>query len=379
MTKLKIGFVFDDSLDKPDGVQQYMLTLGAWLTAQGHEVHYLCGQTSRTDVPNVHSLARNLRVRFNGNRLSVPLPAPRRRLRAVLQEQVFDIIHVQVPYSPLLSGRLLRLLPASTPVIGTFHVLPYGRLVTWANRTLASINHRTARRFDAMISSTVPTQEFAKRVYGFDSVVIPHPIRLASFQAAAQPGAIPIIVFLGRLVERKGARHLLAAVQYIRDRQLFTQPFTVIIGGKGELLEPLQRFAQAHQLDKIVSFAGFVAEADKAAFLAQADIAVFPSTGGESFGISLLEALAAARGVVLGGDNPGYRAVLAPLSEDQLIRPNDPKDFAEQLASWLRDAAARERTSAAQKTYVQQFDVAVVGQQVGEIYNQALHLKRNVR
>ena len=379
MTKLKIGFLYDDSLDKPDGVPQYVLTLGGWLTAQGHDVHYMVGQTDRTDVPNVHSLARNLHVRFNGNHLSIPLPARRRRLRQLLADEQFDIIHVQVPYSPFLAGRILRLLPPTTGVIGTFHVLPYGWVATWANRCLALLTRRTDRRFDAMISSTAPTQAFAKQVYGFTSTIIPHPITLANFRTPLAQTSIPTIVFLGRLVERKGARHLLEAINYLQTHNLFTGQFRVIIGGRGELLEKLQNFVNTHDLSEIVSFAGFVAEADKATFLSQADVAIFPSLSGESFGISLLEALATARGVVLGGDNPGYRAVLAPLSDDRLVRPNDQVAFAISLAWWLNDTAARAHASTDQKAYVQRFDIGIVGPQVVEIYNQALHLKRNVR
>ena len=67
---MKIGFVLDDSLDKSDGVQQYVLTLGHWLHSQGHEVHYLVGQTERTDIQNVHSLSKNVRAKFNQNRMS---------------------------------------------------------------------------------------------------------------------------------------------------------------------------------------------------------------------------------------------------------------------------------------------------------------------
>ena len=111
---MKIGLVLDDTLDTPDGVQQYVLQVGAWLTDQGHEVHYLVGQTARTDIPNLHSLSRNLKVRFNGNRMSMPLPASRRKLRAFLQEMQFDVLHVQVPYSPFMAGRLLSVAPAST-------------------------------------------------------------------------------------------------------------------------------------------------------------------------------------------------------------------------------------------------------------------------
>lgn len=78
---MKIGFVLDDGLDSPDGVQQYILTLGTWLEKQGHEVHFLVGQTERTDISNVHVLARNIGVRFNHNRLTIPLPANHGRIK----------------------------------------------------------------------------------------------------------------------------------------------------------------------------------------------------------------------------------------------------------------------------------------------------------
>ncbi len=55
---MKIGFVLDEGLDKPDGVQQYILTLGTWLSDAGHEVRYLVGQTSRTDIPGLHSIPK---------------------------------------------------------------------------------------------------------------------------------------------------------------------------------------------------------------------------------------------------------------------------------------------------------------------------------
>jgi phosphatidyl-myo-inositol alpha-mannosyltransferase len=129
---MKIAFALDDTLDTPDGVQQYVLSLGSWLAAQGHNVHYLVGNTTRNDVTNVHPLSRNWKVRFNGNRMSIPLPVSRHKLRAFLAEQQFDVLHVQVPYSPFLAGQLMRAAPASTAIIGTFHILPYSRMVTFA-------------------------------------------------------------------------------------------------------------------------------------------------------------------------------------------------------------------------------------------------------
>ena len=63
---MKIGLVVDDGLDKPDGVQQFVLTLGKWLSENGHEVHYITSSTKRIDLPNLHALSKSLTVSFNG-------------------------------------------------------------------------------------------------------------------------------------------------------------------------------------------------------------------------------------------------------------------------------------------------------------------------
>src|SRR5688572_33467442 len=132
MNKLKVGLVLDGSLDKTDGVQQYVLILGKWLASEGHEVHYLVGETERTDLPNIHSLTRNVSVRFNKNRMSTPLPANLRPIRRLLQQEQFDVLHVQVPYSPVLAGRIIKAADARTAVVGTFHILPHSKFVTLA-------------------------------------------------------------------------------------------------------------------------------------------------------------------------------------------------------------------------------------------------------
>ena len=372
---MKIGLVLDDTLDTPDGVQQYMLGVGGWLAEQGHEVHYLVGDTTRTDIPNVHPLSRNMRVRFNGNRMSMPLPANRRKLRAFLDEQQFDVLHVQVPYSPFMAGQLIRLASPRTAVVGTFHILPYSRMVTFANRLLAFANRRSGMRFDAMLAVSAPARQFATAVYGYNCQVVPNPVRLAQFRDAVSDDPALTIVFLGRLVLRKGPLLLLQAVAYLREHGLYTGEFRVIIGGKGELSTELERFVREHRLEEVVSLAGFVEEAAKANFLAAADIAVYPSTSGESFGIVLLEAMAAARGVVLAGNNPGYASVMQPYP-DQLFDPTDVVAFAEKLAWYLDHSMGRARAAELQRQYVEKFDVNVVGTELLTVYGKALQSRQ---
>ena len=74
LDKLTIGFVLDDSLDRNDGVQQYVLLLGFWLSKRGHDVHYITSTTTRNDLANLHSIGKQLRVNFNKNKVGTPLP-----------------------------------------------------------------------------------------------------------------------------------------------------------------------------------------------------------------------------------------------------------------------------------------------------------------
>jgi len=371
---MKIALILDDTLDTPDGVQQYVLNVGSWLTEQGHEVHYLVGQTTRTDIPNIHVMSRNLHVRFNGNRMSIPLPVSRRRLKVFLAEQRFDVLHVQVPYSPFMAGRLVKAAPTGTAVVGTFHILPYSAWVTLANRLLAMVNRRSGKRFDHMLAVSAPARLFANEVYGYNAEVLHNPIRLTQFEKIVSDSPTTNIVFLGRLVARKGALQLLQAVAYLREQRLYTDDFRVYIGGKGELLPELTTFVQAHDLAGTVILQGFVEEAEKPMFLAGADIAVYPSLAGESFGIVLLEAMAAARGVVLAGNNPGYASVMQPYP-DQLFNPRDTKAFAELLAWQLDHPAARARASELQQGYVQHFDINEVGARLTTVYTHALQTR----
>jgi phosphatidyl-myo-inositol alpha-mannosyltransferase len=378
---MKIGLVLDDSLDKVDGVQQYVLTVGEWLSHQGHEVHYLVGETHRQDLKHVHSLSRNLAVSFNGNRLSTPWPASRGRLKRLLDKEHFDILHVQMPYSPFMAGRLVKLAGGNCAVIGTFHVLPYSWRERWATYSLRIFLAGSLRRFDVGLSVSRPAQKFAKQSLGFHSEVSPNVVDVRRYKAAKplaqfMDGKVNIM-FLGRLVPRKGCLELLTAIQELHRRG-HLQNVRVIIAGKGALRETLERFVHNNHLQHVVHFAGFIKESDKARFLATADIAVFPSLAGESFGIVLIEAMAAGARVVLGGDNPGYRSVLGA-QPSQLVAPHSTASFARSLQHFIRNSRSRQRAHHWQNEQIGQYDVATVGKQLIQIYAKALQSRRSMQ
>ena len=378
MKHYKIALVLDDSLDKPDGVQQYMLTVGQWLTSQGHEVHYLVGETSRTDIPHVHSLSKNVKVRFNHNRMSMPLPASKSAIRKLLSQENFDIIHVQMPYSPFLAGRIVKIARAKTAVVATFHIAPHSFTVHAANVLLRQITGGSLKRLDDIISVSRVAQDFARQTFGVDSQVIPNTLPLGPFEDAkpfTKYAKTTNIVFLGRLVERKGCQYLLKAVNRLHREHALPANCQVVICGKGPLEASLKDYVRGHELDEIVRFEGFIEEADKPRYLASADIAVYPSTGGESFGIVLLEGMAAARGVVLGGSNPGYVSVIGEHPE-ALFDPADETEFAGKLKHYLQDAQARKDAHDWQSRFVKAFDVSTVGKAIVGVYEDALHKRQ---
>ena len=433
---LTIGLVIDDGLDAPDGVQQYVLTVARELAARGHEVHLVASTTARTDLDRLHVLGRNLRVRFNGNVLSSPLPARARDLDTLLREVRVDVLHVQLPHSPFMAGRLVRRVPDDVAVVGTFHILPESRLVAMGTRGLGLLERRTLRRFDEVMAVSAPAAEFARTSFGVTAAVVPNPVDLARFPAPAahdderaataahddrtavaassdRSGSAPQdertatavhaeqgvtaprqegagraaadeatmgqrplrVVFLGRLVVRKGPRELVDAAAYVVDHRLVGRPWTLTLAGSGPLDDELRTKVAFEGLTDRVDMPGFVTEAAKAALLADADLVVLPSTGGESFGISVVEAMAGGGGPVLAGDNPGYRSTMAGL-EDQLVAPRDRVAFGQALARWLLDDDARARATERQRVAARRFDVHTVVDDIESTYRRAVATRR---
>jgi phosphatidylinositol alpha-mannosyltransferase len=376
--RLTVGLVLDTSLDPPDGVQQYVIAIGEWLRRQGHDVHYLVGQTEHRDLPNIHSLARNITVQFNGNRTTIPLYARRRAMRRILREYGFDVLHVQTPHHPLMAQRLILSANPRTAVIGTFHIAAYSRLVTVGGKLLGWWLRPSLKRFDRMVSVSPAAARFEEETFGLATEVLPNVIDWQHFHAAKTlpqyDDDVLTILFLGRLVPRKGCGLLLEAVAKLA-RQTGLPHFRVVICGKGQQATHLERYITEHQLSDIVEMVGFVSEADKPRYYASADIAVFPSSGGESFGIVLLEAMASGQAAVLAGDNPGYRSVMEPRPKS-VFDAADASGLAELLKHYLLNEASRQATAAWGTGYSKSFDTDAVGQKLVGIYREALRKRR---
>lgn len=376
---LTIGFVFDDTLDALDGVQQHIITIGTELVRRGHDVHYLVGETHHSPVPQTVSLARNVMVSFNGNRMRIPLPVRKREIRAALAHNNYDILHIQAPYSPLFGGRVLECAPQSTGVVATYHIASIDRRARYGGRALGLVNAHSHRRVDEVIAVSQVAAQYAQFTAHTHGTIIANPVNVEKFATAAhratRDAAHPHIVFLGRLVPRKGAQLLLDALDYGERHGMFPMPgLHVTIAGEGPLMDDCVQ--RAARLRTPVQFVGTVDEG-KADLLASADVAVFPAIGGETFGIVLPEAIASGAGVTLAGDNPGYRWTMRG-DEDALfsVGPDHARVLAERIERALTDAPWARRLHAREEALLDRYNVQAVTDEVEQVYARAIADRR---
>lgn len=369
---MKIAFVLDDSLDRPDGVQQYVLTLAAWLTRHNHQVMFICSETIRDDLDNCHSITKNISVAFNKNRLSIPLPTKKAAIHSVLIQEKPDIVHLQMPHSPFLGGRVVRACKKlGIPVIGTFHVAPFSMVEKSGLALMRPFYQRQAKSIDRTISVSPAACSEAEKSLRVKSRVIPNAVDIARFNKSSKRSTkhSPIEVrFLGRLVPRKGCKYALLA--FHKALQQTDMRLHLTIGGRGQLEQSLRSYVDKHELHDHVAFAGFVPESDKVMFLSQADIIVLPSTGGESFGISVVEAMAIPSAAVIAGDNVGYRYVVN--DDASLVQSDDTEAFSKKLLSLISSKKRRHEITRKQSKRAQEFDVSTIGPQVEAEYQDVL-------
>lgn len=319
---VKIGFVLDDHMGRPGGVQEYVRGLKDYLEAQGHTTVIFCGAGGPSE-PSVIGMGYSMPLRGSGSSTSVPLTlASPRRLRRLLAREACDILHVMAPYSPTLSGRLLA--QSSAAHIMTFLV---ALEPPWRRRLLGLLARTQARslhRFHGRMAISRAAEQSALALYGGDYRIVPVGVKLDRFRPMAdEPGCIPrpsgaTILCLGRLEQRKGVRTLLQAVARL---QRHAPDIWLCIGGDGPERPALERLAAELNLSN-VHFLGYVPAEDLPGLMRSADIFCAPATQAESFGLVLIEAMASGLPIIASA-NAGYAEVLGANPGNLLVPPRD--------------------------------------------------------
>ena len=361
---LTIGLLLDDTLDSADGVQQAVTSIGEKLRSKGHDVHYIVSTTTRNDLKNIHSIGRHLSLPFNGNSVRTPLPVSSREIKKLFSKVNFDILHVQMPYSPFFTAKVLKLAPKKVKKIGTFHILPYNFAANYGTKILGRVMKKSIQSLDHHFAVSQPALEFMNASFSVNGTVLPNPVDYPFYSSFnKQPTKKKQMVFVGRFEERKGVRQLLNAYALVNEKIRIKCEFKMI--GKGPLFNEIKKKSKEEELD--ITFPGFVTEKEKAQSLANADVAVFPSISGESFGIVLTEAMAAGAGITIGGNNPGYSSVLGAWPES-LFDPKDEKSFAALLTKMLQENEFVSSIGTSQHEIVKQYDLNVITDKLCAVY-----------
>ncbi len=365
---MKIGIVNPYSWDVPGGVGFHIRDLALKLRSRGHDVRVLTPSTS-DDLPEwITSAGSSVSIPFNGSVANISIkPKALARTRRWLADNDFDVVHVHEPVVPSVSMAAAML--SSAPLVGTFHAA-LGRSVS---RAIASA---PMRLYMERIGVRIAVSEEARRTliehHGGDAVIIPNGVETASFRTA-QPldqwvatDERPVIVFLGRLDEpRKGLGIFAGAIERVLEA---IPGARFLIAGRGDA--PDIRAAVARFGDS-VSFLGGISDEEKESLLAGASIYVAPQTGGESFGIVLVEAMAA-RTTVVASDIPAFRAVLEDGRAGALFDTGSSDSLASALVELLGDHERLDALADAGQCASAQYDWEVVADKVFEVYKLAI-------
>ena len=360
---MHIGMVCPYSFDVPGGVQSHVLQLAEVMRARGHEVSVLAPFSPHVELPDyVVSGGKAVPIPYNGSVARLRFgPATHRKVKRWLMDGQFDVLHLHEPNAPSLS--MLALQAAEGPIVATFHTS------TTKSLTL-SVFQGILRPYHEKIVGRIAVSDLARRwqmeALGSDAVEIPNGVDVASFAGAPRldgyPRAGRSVLFLGRFDEpRKGMAVLVGALPALVKRFPDIEVLVVGRGDEDELAEEVGDLA-GH-----LRFLGQVDDATKASAMRSADVYCAPNTGGESFGIVLVEAMAAGTPVVA-SDLDAFRRVLLDGKAGRLVPVDDSDALAEGLIAVLEDDKLRAGYVKAASVAVRRYDWSVVADQIMRVY-----------
>jgi phosphatidylinositol alpha-mannosyltransferase len=362
---VKIGLVSPYVYPLPGGVTQHVRFLYENLRLRGHEVRILTSShgLQRSSEGDVIRLGKGFSMPSNGSVGTITI-SPRYVSQAhdLLERERFDLLHFHEPFVPFLS---LVLLNQSRSVnIGTFHA--YGG---WspAYQFGRRVMRPYAERLHGRIAVSAAARHFIDRYFPGDYKVIPNGVDVDRFRKAVpltrwQDGT-PNILFVGRFEPRKGLLELLKAYRLLRRTGVDAR---LLVVGAGPQEREARRYVATRNLGG-VHFLGRVTDDERNQLFKTADVFCSPATGRESFGIVLLEAMAAGAPIVA-SDIHGYKGVVRRGREALLVPPKDHKELAVALGRLVQDRELAGAMSAAGPVRAEEFSWPRVTAKVDDYY-----------
>jgi phosphatidylinositol alpha-mannosyltransferase len=363
---VKVAIVCPYAWDLPGGVQSHVRSLASRLRGRDHQVVVIAPRSRRAArEPGVVIVGRSVPVPANGSVAPLTFgPGAATRTKRVLEDLRPDVMHLHEPLIPSVS--LLALMRADFPSVGTFHAAADGS----SGYALARpVLERVARRLSVRTAVSDAARALISRYLPGEYVLTPNGLDVDAFASAmpADMGEGKKVLFLGRLERRKGLEVLIQAMTRFRDEGI-----ELIVAGSGPEEKELKALAGRLMVD--ARFLGRVDDLTKAALFKRADVYCAPGLGGESFGIVLVEAMAAGTPVVC-SDLPGFRAVAA--NSAVLVTPGNAGLLADALRRVLTDDSLAARMGKGGTVTASGFDWGRLIGNVENVYRTAVEERSN--
>ena len=359
---MRIALVCPYAWDRPGGVQSHVGSLARALSERNHEVIVITPTTKNSRVDDIELVAAGRGRGIPANGSVAPISFGPRTARAVARAVTDfrpDVVHAHEPLIP--STSLLALVRSSAPVVGTFHASAER---STGYRLARPILERAAARITTRTAVSDAARDFATRYFPGNYALTPNGVERKRF-AGAEPldlGSRPAVLFLGRIEPRKGLDVLIKAMARLADLRA-----VLVVAGSGAGEGDSMRLATERGVD--VRFFGRVDNSMIAGLYRGATVYCAPGLGGESFGIVLVEAMAAGVPVVA-SDLPGYRAVAAGAAA--LAPPGDDASLADVLRGVLTDPRQAKSLVKSGDRIAQMFDWERLVGNVESIYDDAI-------
>jgi phosphatidyl-myo-inositol alpha-mannosyltransferase len=365
---VKVALVCPYDWSQPGGVRDHIANLADQL-GDDHEVRILAPGSQPVDDPRVEVVGRPRPVRFNRSIAPIALsPRSGRHILASLEAFAPHVTHIHEPLAPTLSASATGF--GGGLLVGTFHTWSDRRLVY---RASAPIARRMVGRLAARVAVSPAAQQYAADALKLpmgNFRVIPNGVDVARFaKAEPLPELVdperPLVLFVGRLEPRKGLAILIRG--FLRLRATVPRARLCVVGAGPERERCQDMVPPSIRPD--VLFVGRVGHEALPRYHASADVFASPATGGESFGIVLLEAMAAGLPIVA-SDIPGYRTVMKDGRQGRLVRPNDGVALSEALESLLANDRLRSAMAAEGRDTAERYAWPVVAGRIDELYRE---------
>ncbi len=362
---LKIGIVTPYGYPHPGGVNEHVRFTYDAMRRMGHDVWIITSKygRERESEGDIIRLGTGWAAPANGSVGRVTLGLRfKRQAREVLEAENFDILHFHEPFVPFLSPTMLD--QSKTVNVATFHAFGGFSPSYWIGKRFAG---RLADRLHGRIAVSGAARHFISRYFPGEYEIIPNGVDLDRYTEAEpyeslRDGTLNIL-FVGRLEERKGLIHLLKAYNRLRKRKVDAR---LLVVGAGPKLREYKRFVGLRGI-RDVEFLGRVSDEEKVRYFASGDIFCAPNTGQESFGIVLLEAMAAGVPIVA-SDIHGFKRVVERNVQGILVEPKNHRALAAALYKLARDPDLRHEMGDAGRGRAPEFSWDRVTERIVDFY-----------